>query len=401
MKKDFDILKTKNILFLVHNYNNFQKDPIEETSKYFKKVYVLVRYKPISSIVKYLPLKIFKKFDDSYVLDLKALPSNVEVIKCPVWYIPYGFLNRKLGEMHFRAVKKILKKRKIKFDLIHSHFLWSSGYVGMKLKEKYKVPLIVTGHGYDVYKLPFSSVYWKESISRILKSADKVITVSEYNKSYLKKLLDDLQKLEVIYNGYKSEIFHPRDRNEVRKEYGISPQRKVCVAVGNLEKIKGQDILIEAMKRLRDRGEEIFCYIIGNGSKYSYLDSLISKYQLQDRIFLLGNKPHNEVAKYMSLADIFLIPSKRESASVVLLEALACGTPVVATKVGIIPNVLREGVDGYSVEIENPLELSEAINKAFEKKWNPKIISRSVQQLTWEESVKKIIKIYTMVLDNE
>ena len=92
MNKEIDRLKKKNILYIVHNYNNFQKDPIEEASKYFNKVYVLVRYKPISDIVDKIPLKSLKKFRKEYVLDLRELPSNVEVIKTAVWYFPYGFL---------------------------------------------------------------------------------------------------------------------------------------------------------------------------------------------------------------------------------------------------------------------------------------------------------------------
>jgi len=118
------MLKDKTILYIVHNYNTFQKDPIEEISKHFKKVYVLVRYKPISRIVKYLPFKSLKKYEDSYVVDSNNVPDNVEVIRTPVWYLPFGIFYKWAGYLHYKTVKKAIKKYNIKFDLIHSHFIF-------------------------------------------------------------------------------------------------------------------------------------------------------------------------------------------------------------------------------------------------------------------------------------
>ena len=129
------MFKDKTALYIVHNYNTFQKDSIEEVAKYFKEVYVLVRYKPISKIARYLPFKWIKKYDDSYVLDLRNLPPNVTVLKTPVWYLPFGVFYKWLGNLHYKSVKQIIKRYNINFDLVHCHFIWSSGYVGMKIKE--------------------------------------------------------------------------------------------------------------------------------------------------------------------------------------------------------------------------------------------------------------------------
>ena len=140
------MLKEKNILYIVHNYTSFQKDPIEEAARYFKKVYVLVRYKPISRIAKHIPIKWIKKYDDSLIIDTWNIPNNVEVIRTPVWYLPYGIFYKILGTLHFRAVERAIKKHQIIIDLVHSHFIWSSGFVGMKLKEKYHVTQIILLH---------------------------------------------------------------------------------------------------------------------------------------------------------------------------------------------------------------------------------------------------------------
>lgn len=387
-------LKKKTILYLVHDYSNFQKDPIEEAAKYFKKVYVLVRYKPISVIAKYLPLKWLKKYDDSLVIDLKDLPKNIEVIRTPVWYLPFGIFYKILGEFHYLAVDKAIKKNRIKFDIIHSHFLWSAGYVGMRLKQKYNRPFVVTGHGFDVYQLPFESKFWKKIIEKILESADFIITVSKYNLGYLEKLKIDNRKVHIINNGFDEKKFFIQEKSLIRKNLNIKNKRKVCLSVGNLEKIKGHENLILAMRKLTKTNHDIDCYIIGNGSQYKKLKRLIVENDLTDRVFLLGHKQHSEIGNWINASDVFIIPSLRESASVVLLEALSCGRPVVATRVGIVPDVLISNEYGYIVNPNEIEELSEKIELALSREWDEKKIKELSSSFSWKRSVNEIIKIY-------
>jgi glycosyltransferase involved in cell wall biosynthesis len=393
------MIKDKNILFIVHKYNSFQKDPIEEASKYFKKVYVLVRYKPISSIIKKLPFENLKVFAEDIVIDLYKVPSNVEVIKTPVWYFPFEVFNKWVGNLHYRAVKKIIEKEDVKFDIIHSHFIWSSGYVGAKLKEKYDVPLVITGHGFDVYKLPFENRYWKEKIKRIIKKADMLVTVSDFNKRKLKNLGVDMKKVEVINNGYSIEDFSPKDKNYLRKELQLPLGEKICVSVGNLEKVKGFDILIKSIKKLKDEGIKIRHYIIGEGTQKNSLIRLVKDLNLDDTVFIIGSKPHNEVGKWINACDVFVIPSRIESASVVLLEALACGKPVVGTRTGIIPKILNKN-SGIVTKVSDVNSLAEAIKSSFNKKWDKRKIVESVKEYSWENTVKKNINIYKKLLND-
>jgi len=401
MNRQVDKLKKMNILYIVHNYNNFQKDPIEEASQYFNKVYVLVRYKPFSNIADKIPLKSLKKFGRNYILDLEGLPSNVEVIKTAVWYFPYGFLNRYLGDLHLYSVKRVLRKKKIKFDLIHSHFIWSSGYVGMKLKEEYSVPLVITGHGYDVYKLPFKSKYWEKKIKEILDSADGIITGSKTNKRCLEKLGIDISKVSVINNGFKPSLFYPKDKRILREKMGLSDSQKICVSIGNLERVKGHDVLIKAIGILKKKGQDISCYIVGTGSRLNYLKELASRCGVKDNIYFLGVKPHSEICDYINISDIFVLPSRNEGAPVVLLEALACGKPVVASKVGNVKDILGARDCGYIVDSENPNELADAIEKSLNKNWDTKGIVEYAKRFSWENSVKEILRIYIGVIKNE
>ena len=116
-----------NILYIVHSYGSFQKDPIEKLSKYFKNVYVLVRYKPIAEISKLLPIDSLKNHTKDNVLDLTNKPENVHVYATPLWYLPTKRGYKNLGKKHFKAVEKQIEKLNIKFDIIHCHFTWSAG----------------------------------------------------------------------------------------------------------------------------------------------------------------------------------------------------------------------------------------------------------------------------------
>jgi glycosyltransferase involved in cell wall biosynthesis len=387
-------MKDKNILYVVHNYNSFQKDQIDAIAKYFNKVYVIVRYKPLSRIVKYLPVPSLKKFDDKFVLDMNEIPENVEVFKASVFYIPFGIFNRLLGRSHYRAVDRVIRKNNLKFDLIHSHFIWSSGYVGMKLKEKYNKPFFVTGHGYDVYKLPFKSEWWKNRISSVLEHADHVLTVSEGNKEYLLGLGVKESVISVVGNGYNSNLFFNIDKNSARRELDIPLQKKVFVSVGNLEEVKGHRYLIDAIKILKEEDPNILCYIVGGGSLYSEYEELVKEYGLQENLFLVGHIRHEDVNKWMNAADLFILPSIQESFGIVQLEALACGTPVIATRTNGSKEVIKSEDYGLLCNVKDPSDLAAKISLGMHKEWTRQMMIEYASSLSWENVSLGIVNVY-------
>ncbi len=393
------MFKDKTILYIVHNYNSFQKDPIEEIAKNFKKVYVLVRYKPISKIVRLLPFKSLKKYDDKYVIDLSNKPKNVEVIKTPVWYLPFGLFYKWLGELHFRAVDRVIKKKNIKFDLVHCHFLWSSGYVGMRLKEKYKKPFIVTGHGFDVYQLPFKNEGWTRRIREILRSCNTILTVSKKNKKYLTKLGLKEKRIEILYNGYNSKIFFNMDKDKLRDELEIDRKSKVLLTIGNLEKVKGHRFLIKALKRVSGEFPSIKCYVIGGGSLELELKELVKSLGLEKNVIFLGQLQHNQIGKWINACDVFVMSSLNEGLPISMLEALGLGRPFVGTNVGGIPEVINSEEYGILVKSKNTKELSLAIIAALRKEWKRKKILAYASQFTIEVLVKQTLKIYSKYLN--
>jgi glycosyltransferase involved in cell wall biosynthesis len=382
------------ILYLVHNYNSFQKDQIDAIAEHFNKVYVIVRYKPLSRIVKYLPFYSLNKFDDKYVINMKGTPENVKVFKASVFYIPFGIFNRLLGMVHYREVDKVIRKNNIKFDLIHSHFIWSSGYVGMKLKEKYNKPFFVTGHGYDVYKLPFKNKWWCEKIKSILNYANSILTVSEGNKKYLLKLGVKESDISVVGNGYNPDLFFDMNKKKAREGLNIPEKRKVLVSVGNLEEVKGHKYLIEAVKILKKKYPDILCYLVGGGSLHSEYTALIKDYGLQENVFLVGYVKHEDVNKWMNAADIFVLPSIQESFGIVQLEALATGTPIVSTRTDGSLELIKEGKVGLLCNVANAEDLASQIDTAFKKSWRSEEMIDYSKEFTWEDISERILKLY-------
>lgn len=389
-----EFFKDKNILYIVHTYSDFQKDPIDEIAKYFNKVYVIVRHKPISSIIGLLPITWLKKYDESLMIDFTNVPKNVEVLKSPVWYLPFGLLYKLSGLFHYWAVDKVIRKNKIEFDMIHSHFIWSAGYVGMKLKKKYHKPLVVTGHGFDVYDLPFQDSYWNKIVRKILDSTDLILTVSKKNLESLKKLGIKDSNVTVLENGYDSEIFYPLDKRKVRESLGIKQDDKIVVAVGSLENIKGHKYLIEAISLLQKKYKNLKCYIVGGGSLEHKLRVLIKELDLETKVFLLGHIPHAQVNNWMNASDLFVMPSLNEGLPVVMLEALGCGKPFVGSNVGGIPEVINSDRYGILVRSKDPIQLSNAIDISLTKNWDEEAIMKYGSKFTVKNLVSRTLDSY-------
>ena len=217
--------------------------------------------------------------------------------------------------------------------MIHAHHTWTAGYAGARLKEKCDIPLVITGHGYDVYSLPFKDDEWQEKIKYVLNTADHIITVSQSNLTCIKKL-DVSTPVTVIPNGFRSDLFYPRNSSECRRALNLPQDRRIILTVGNLEAIKGQKYLVEAIQRIVQERKDILCVIVGAGKLRPILKRQIRELGLENYIILTGGKPHDEIPLWMNACDLFVLPSLRESFGVVQIEALACGKPVVATRNG-------------------------------------------------------------------
>ncbi len=397
-KKSEESKVNKSLLFVSHNYSTFVKDQIEQVSDNFNNITVLSRYNPISEISNIFPIHRLRPFRKASIIDLSNKPSNVNVIVTPIFYLPIDSGYKNLGEKHFKIVDRKIERDNIRFDLIHSHFLWSAGYVGAKLKEKYNIPFVVTAHGYDIYDLPFRDNEWKEKIRYVLDSADCIITVSDSNLKCIREL-NAKTPVQVMPNGFRRDLFYPQDSKECRKKLNLPLDRMILLSVGCVyDEVKGGKYLIEAIREIVKYRKEILCIIIGSGALKNKLQKQIEKAGLKNYIILVGGQPHNEISIWMNACDVFVLPSLRESFGVVQIEAMACGKPIVATYNGGSEEIIISDDYGYLCEPANSKKLAENILMALDKVWDDNKIKKYVEKFTWKNVVKEILETYSIVL---
>ncbi|MCZ7355875.1 MAG: glycosyltransferase [Candidatus Methanoperedens sp.] len=397
-KKSVESKVNKSLLFVSHSYSTFVKDQIEQVSDHFDNVTILSRYNPISEISNILPIHSLRPFKKASIIDLSDKPSNVNVIVTPIFYVPTDSGYKNLGEKHFKIVERKIERDNIRFDLIHSHFLWSAGYVGAKLKEKYNVPFVVTAHGYDIYDLPFRDNEWKEKIRYVLDSADCIITVSNSNLKCIREL-NAKTPVHVIPNGFRSDLFYPQDSKECRKKLNLPLDRMILLSVGCVyDEVKGGKYLIEAIREIVKHRKDILCILIGSGELKNKLQKQIKKAELENYIILAGGRPHNEIPIWMNACDIFVLPSLNEGNPTVMFECLGCGKPFVGTKVGGVPEIIISEDYGLLAEPANSKDLAEKILIALDKDWDCEKIRAYAGRFTWENITKEILIIYQHVI---
>jgi len=375
---------------------SFVKVQVDLLSKYLKSVTVI-------SLIPYVP-KIFRNLrfinpkwvGDSYASDYSY--NNVSVYYIRSANLPWDFCRRNFYvKSQSRKVINHIKRNNIEFDLVHSHFIWPSGYVGVHVKKVFSKPLVVTAHGYDIYKLPFKNKKWTDIIKSILSDVDYLISVNKKNIRYIKKLGVEIPVVP-IPNGYDSNLFRPLDREECRKLLGLPLNKKIILTVGNLYKVKGHKYLLEALRYVVKKRNDMLSIIIGEGPEREFLRKLIEDWNLSKYVLMAGPKPHEEIPMWMNAADIFVLPSLAEGNPTVMFESLGCGLPFVGTRVGGIPEVIISDDYGYLVDPMNSRELYEKIILSLDREWDRRKIHNYALQFTSKNAVKKIMEVYDEVL---
>ena len=393
------MLKDKNLLVLSHTYNSFVKDPVEVMAKDFNRIYVLVRLHPLAELGNIIPLPFFKrraKYSKRYSIDLTDKPDNVEIFTVPFFYLPFKNIYLKAGKRHARKALEVIEKNNLKFDLIHAHFAWSAGYAAVKIKEKYNKPLVITGHGYDIYKLPLRSERFKNEIVKVFNSADQVLTVSEKNNEYLKGM--GVKNVKVFPNGYAANIFYYKDKQECCEKLQLPINKKTILTIGNLEEVKGYEYLIKALEMVRQKDSNFLCLHIGAGSLEGRLRKMVKEKGLESHIQFLGRQPHNELVYYFGASDFFVSSSLAEGNPTVMFESLGCGKPFIGTKVGGVPEIISSEDYGLLCDSGDEKALAENILRALDKDWNTEKILSYAEEFSWENICKNIEGVYKDLL---
>jgi teichuronic acid biosynthesis glycosyltransferase TuaC len=252
-----------------------------------------------------------------------------------------------------RALAGLFARGK-RFDLIDAHYLYPDGVVATWLGRRFALPVILTARGSDVTQLPNHTVP-RALIRRAAAQADALITVSAGLRTGLMALGVDGARITVLRNGVDLSQFRPGNRAAARAALGLAGP--TLISVGGLIPRKGHDLTIRALLSLP--GWSLL--IAGDGPEHGALTALAAGLGLADRVRLLGSVPHTSLANLYSAADISVLSSSREGWANVLLESMACGTPVVASPIPGNDEVVRGHAAGLIAAARTPEAIAAAV----------------------------------------
>ena len=248
------------------------------------------------------------------------------------------------------------KSERRSYDIIHSNY-WLSGKVGSILSRRWKIPHVVTFHTLAKTKLR-ARVGESESDLRIsveqevMRESTDILVLTRAEKMDLENLYGiSPEKVSVISAGVDTDIFYPVPKLKARVGLGL-PDKETVMYAGRVEPIKGLDILLDSFKILNETRDVHLVVVGGSLSGDRELDALRQRSKqlgILEKITFTGSVNQSELGRYYSAADVFVLPSHYESFGLVALEAMACGTPVVASRVGGIPSFVDDGETGYLI----------------------------------------------------
>jgi len=346
------------------------------------------------------------------VVHIPAGPEHPTVMDELVNYIPE----------FVEGIKLFASEKGLHYDLIHSHY-WMSGLAGQSLKETWDIPLVHMFHTLGEMKNRVAKstsekvgLYRLEVERQILNFSDKIVAATLAERAQLEWLYKaDVKKIDVIPPGVDVSHFYPIPVDEAREFIGIELEDQMVLYVGRIEPLKGVDILIQAMSCLNLReitaNKSISLTIIGGDPDVNAADMSGEMTRLQKMsndlcmgkmVVFLGKRGQDTLPYYYSSADVVVMPSHYESFGMVALEAMACGTPVIASQVGGLAFLVQDGVTGYHVPDDDPSELCGRLKELLgDRKLRETLGAQAnnyAQSYAWGKIAVQIIALYNDIL---
>jgi D-inositol-3-phosphate glycosyltransferase len=303
-------------------------------------------------------------------------------------------------------IERFTNEENKRYDVLHSHY-WLSGCLGTQLRKKWQVPHIIMFHTLGKMQTQTGTGV-KETTTRVnqektlVRDSQKIIAPTELERDNLINYYGTPPgKISVIPGGVNVDLFHPGNQGKARAELNIDTDGFILLYVGRFASLKKIDHLIKAIHLLEDRYEIKLILIGGDGKndpKQKRLMELAVKLNIEKQVHFIGRVEHHNLPAYYNAADLFVLPSVYESFGLVCLEALACGTPVVASHVGVMASVLDNAENGITLNDTTPQNLAAAIRKFISKKRFDRIsqenICSSVKDYSWKRIAAATINVY-------
>jgi glycosyltransferase involved in cell wall biosynthesis len=278
------------------------------------------------------------------------------------------------------------KIRAIKPDIVHAQD-FTIGVPALVIKKILKIPYVVWGRGTDVNR---SSPFFRIIIKLLIQNADAVLALTEDMRKNLKKINNT--EICVVPNGI--------DLDEYNTPISCIKNKKIILFVGRLHPVKGVPYLIIAMKSILDKIPDSKLLLVGYGNEKEMLEALTIQLGIQKHVEFVGKVTPEVVKTFMQQSDVFVLPSLSEGFPNVILEAMACGLPIVASRVGGIPDIITNEINGFLVENKDSDEMADKIilllgDDSLRRKICD-INKNLVKKYSWHNVIVEVEKIYQL-----
>jgi D-inositol-3-phosphate glycosyltransferase len=317
-------------------------------------------------------------------------------------------------------ILRFTEQKNLQYDLIHSHY-WMSGVAAIELKKSWNTPIIHMYHTLGLMKnriarseTEMEGEYRVSGEKEVLQAADRVVAATQAERAQLQFLYHAAnRKIAIIPPGVDTAHFYPIPPDEAKEVVGIPKGDCLILFVGRIEPLKGIEVLLRALAHQRSNNQVSACpqslAIIGGdpnsrdmNAEMKRLQILCDELGIGDMVVFLGKRSQSSLPYYYSAAEVMVVPSHYESFGMVALEALACGTPVVASQVGGLAFLIEDGVTGYVVPDDDPVALSERLSSIMDQGELRRQMSangvKHANKYAWEKVAAKMLALYQEVL---
>jgi glycosyltransferase involved in cell wall biosynthesis len=320
----------------------------------------------------------------------KGDPGTRVATECFTFVYPPGFA-RSLHAAFWYASLMLQggwRIRKGDYDCLLASWASPDAVAVSWLARRLGVPYVVKVHGSDL-NTQAEQPRRRRQIARALRGAHGVIAVSRALAEKAVALGADRARVHTIYNGVDADRFHPGARDEARRRLKLDAEGPIVLYVGNLKLSKGCRDLLDAFPAVLARHAGARLFYVGDGPDRHALVQRAESLGLTDKMRLVGSVPHDALPDWFRAANLLCLPSHNEGVPNVVLEAMACGTPVVATRVGGIPEVLPDEA-GLLVEARAIDALGAALARALDETWDAQAIVAHAGKFRWDDNIRMV-----------
>jgi teichuronic acid biosynthesis glycosyltransferase TuaC len=281
-----------------------------------------------------------------------------------------------------------LRAQGFDFDLIDAHYFFPDGVAAARVASALDRPLVITARGTDLNEIAQQEGP-RQQVLEAAQVAGGLITVSQALGEQLVRIGADPGKVRVLPNGVDAQVFHAaEDRAALRAELGLEGPH--VLSVGRLVPIKGHDLLVRALGELPD----VSLVLFGDGPERGALTRLASELGVADRVRLMGRAPHAELARWYAASDVVALASENEGCPNAVLEGLACGTPVVASEVGGIPELITDEVAGELVAERTGPGFAAALGRVLERPRDEAGVLAYARRFSWDATTRGQLELF-------